>query len=71
MVANAGTIEAHDDSTFIAHFEYAKNPATTGTKGIPSTRRVVGDTLWVTFTRRWDKDTTKVVRNTTKYVRLK
>jgi len=68
LTANAGTFEVHD-STAISHFEHAKSPAVANTTGNPFVYRLVGDSLWNTVTSRWAKDTSKVVRTTTKFVR--
>ena len=70
MVANAGTIEMHD-STFILHYEYAKDPGTAGTTADPFFVRVAGDTMWAMQTSRWAKDTTKFVHTTNRFVREK
>ena len=71
MIANAGTIERVHDSTYVLRYEYAKNPATAGTLSDPGYMRVAGDTLWLITTSPWSKDSSKVVRTTTKSVRVK
>jgi hypothetical protein len=70
LTANEGTFEVHD-STAIAHYEQAKNPASVGNSGTPFYYRLVADTLWNTVLSRWAKDTSKIVRTTSKYVRQK
>lgn len=70
VTTNAGHFEMTDDSTWAVHFDFAKVPATIGTTVIAH-YRIAGDSLWETTTVPWTKDTTKTVRTTSKYVRMK
>lgn len=69
LTSNAGMIEVHD-STFVLRYEHAKDPTRVG-QFDSGFYRLVADTLWNTGTSRWAKDTTKLVRITQKFVRVK
>jgi hypothetical protein len=70
ITANAGVLEVKDDSTFAGHYEQAKNPAAIG-RTFTVHYRLRGDTLWQIGTAPWSKDSSKTVRTTHKYVRMK
>ncbi|MFL5613022.1 MAG: hypothetical protein ACJ796_05110 [Gemmatimonadaceae bacterium] len=68
VVASAGTIDVHG-KTFVMHFQQAQAPALVG----QSTSReysLHGDTLFSTESFPWQKDKTKLVRETLIFLRL-
>jgi hypothetical protein len=69
LIANAGTFDVRD-SAITFHYEQAKNPRVVGTKAIRR-YRLRGDTLWLMGESPWQKDSTKVVRFTDTFVRMR
>jgi hypothetical protein len=69
ITANGGTFDM-TDTTFVLHYQVAKNPAQLTSQ--PTIRyRLRADSLWQTTMARWPMDTTKSVRTTYKWVREK
>lgn len=69
LTASAWTFELRD-SVMVSRFLQAKNPAVVGTT-LSATYRVRADTLSLTFTNPWPKDSTRVVRRTNLFVRMR
>ena len=69
LTANAWTFELRD-SVIVSRYLQAKNSALVGTTVSP-TFRLRGDTLSLTVTSPWPKDSTKVVRRTNVFVRMR
>ncbi len=69
LIANAGTLDVRD-SVITYHYAQAKNPRVVGTKAMRR-YRLRGDTLWLMGESAWAKDSTKVVRFTDTFVRMR
>jgi hypothetical protein len=69
LIANAGTLDIRD-SVITFRYEQAKNPRIVGTNAIRR-YRLRGDTLWLMGESPSQKDSTKLVRFTDTFVRMR
>lgn len=69
IIANAGIFTIHD-STATMTFQQAKNPSLVG-RAANLGLRTSGDSLWLTSTAPWSKDSSRSVRTTVVYTRLR
>ncbi|HMC54386.1 MAG TPA: lipocalin-like domain-containing protein [Gemmatimonadaceae bacterium] len=69
LTANTGTFEVVD-SVATLHLDFAKTPSAQGTTQ-KRTFRIRHDTLWLTGSRPWAKDSTKSVKTLLTFVREK
>ena len=67
LIAVSGTVEVRDSSITFRHVE-DKDPDMRGANDV-RVYRLHGDTLWLTSTSPWQKDSTKLVRTTLTFLR--
>lgn len=67
LVANGGTLEMRGD-TLLFRYEQAKLPTLVGTTAVRR-YRLRNDTLWLTWTQPWQRDSSRTVRGTATFVR--